>query len=1220
MKPIRISIEGFNSFSQKQEIDLERLSSMGLFGIFGPTGSGKSSILDAITFALYGRIARDSGKSSQERYINVHCESARIIFVFDIHAEKKNRYKIIREIKREKGEKVSTRQQKLLLLHEEGQEEVLAEKDAQFRKCIDRIIGLQYEDFIKTVVLPQGGFNEFLKLEGAERRKILERLFGLEQYGEKLEAGIVARLRKAEDRLHVLEGESSAFSDIDEEKESLLKKQLEEWDRERERLGLRKEKSDADVRRSKNIYDTLRRMHELERLMEEDRSRAQGIEEMKREAERAKKADPVLENIEEYEAEKRQSREEALLCIEQRRQNEILAQEAAYREERFRLFREEKEREGEKLLQKRIELEKLARDWCQYEERKKEAARLAILRAKQREAIKKSEGKKTYCESRIAQARERSQEERNFLREHAIDHEYRERLRAAFARFKEKEEEAGRRREAYFALEALEKEAEETRLLLGHLGEEAEKNRRQKEEIGTRILRLRQEPLCDLEYLHNREKLHENLHALFGELKSCGEQEGEALEKRREEEARYRFSRKRIEELERERERGEKEKREAEIRESASLLRLDLRDGDCCPVCRQRIEGIEKIRAKEEDSRQQDELSKLERKIREAEREKSGLTEILAKAELGMERAREEAESAKERAALCLEKLESLKEILGEGEKAEIFERISGKRKEGAIHSESQSLRRLEEIIEDEAKELRIRATDLRKELEEAVQAEKKNEEEGVDIRIQISRLSAKQSSYLENMEGRRADILVMEERIRKLEREFREMYDGASGEAIERELKELIELEKRIEKSREIVDKADEDIAYYTEALSDTLGELRSREIEETRTQAQEKEIQRLLQEYAGEFVKILGALRDPRESLLRVESELERLERAYEAISSEREEAKSLLAKSQTGLAMQEQKLESLQRRIEGMEEALRAKLGGFGLGSDSGREGGDLDGAIRIVKTWKLTKAQIEERESRAEQYQNEMREREGAWKALKEVVGEETLSQEEFERIEEENLLLNREYTELLEKLAAGRDRHAQICRKLERAKEILKEQKSLREHYGMLVELRKITGAKRFVEFMAIRQLRYITLQATKRLDEITGGAYSIEVDEQGIFKIRDNKNGGCLRSVKSLSGGETFVVALALALSLSAHIQLKGVAPLELFFLDEGFGTLDDELLETVIESLEKLHHERLRIGLISHIEYLKQRIPVKLIVEPALAGEGGSRTKIVYS
>ena len=111
-------------------------------------------------------------------------------------------------------------------------------------------------------------------------------------------------------------------------------------------------------------------------------------------------------------------------------------------------------------------------------------------------------------------------------------------------------------------------------------------------------------------------------------------------------------------------------------------------------------------------------------------------------------------------------------------------------------------------------------------------------------------------------------------------------------------------------------------------------------------------------------------------------------------------------------------------------------------------------------------------------------------------------------------------------------------------------------------------------------------------------------------------RLEERKN----QDAATLSGGETFLASLALALSLSAEIQLKGTAPLELFFLDEGFGTLDDNLLEVLMSSLEKIHNDKLKIGLISHVESVKQRVPVKLIVTPAKSGICGSTIKIEHN
>ena len=108
------------------------------------------------------------------------------------------------------------------------------------------------------------------------------------------------------------------------------------------------------------------------------------------------------------------------------------------------------------------------------------------------------------------------------------------------------------------------------------------------------------------------------------------------------------------------------------------------------------------------------------------------------------------------------------------------------------------------------------------------------------------------------------------------------------------------------------------------------------------------------------------------------------------------------------------------------------------------------------------------------------------------------------------------------------------------------------------------------------------------------------------------FKVGDNRDGGNLRAVKTLSGGETFLVSLSLALSLSASICQKSRRPIEFFFLDEGFGTLDEKLVETVMDVLGKLS-KSFSVGLISHVEELKRRIENKILVTGATEVKGST-------
>ncbi|MBP2662697.1 MAG: sbcc: exonuclease SbcC [Firmicutes bacterium] len=168
--------------------------------------------------------------------------------------------------------------------------------------------------------------------------------------------------------------------------------------------------------------------------------------------------------------------------------------------------------------------------------------------------------------------------------------------------------------------------------------------------------------------------------------------------------------------------------------------------------------------------------------------------------------------------------------------------------------------------------------------------------------------------------------------------------------------------------------------------------------------------------------------------------------------------------------------------------------------------------------------------------------------------------------------------------------------------------------AFKERKDCLQALKTLLRGNVFVEFLAQEQMALVAWQASERLKEITQQRYALEMSSDGGFLIRDDANGGVKRPVSTLSGGETFQASLALALALSAQIQLKGKYPLEFFFLDEGFGSLDQQALDVAMATLEKLHIESLTIGIISHVAELKQRMPRRLIVESAEAAGRGSR------
>ena len=181
-------------------------------------------------------------------------------------------------------------------------------------------------------------------------------------------------------------------------------------------------------------------------------------------------------------------------------------------------------------------------------------------------------------------------------------------------------------------------------------------------------------------------------------------------------------------------------------------------------------------------------------------------------------------------------------------------------------------------------------------------------------------------------------------------------------------------------------------------------------------------------------------------------------------------------------------------------------------------------------------------------------------------------------------------------------------------RLQKKAALEKELTRAKEQLDLVAKLRELVRGNNFMEFVASEYLGDISAQATETLLRLTGGRYFIRYD-QGFF-VGDNLCGGELRGVNTLSGGETFLVSLALALALSAAIYAKSLKPIEFFFLDEGFGTLDEKLVDVVVDSLETLKNNHFSIGLISHVEELKHRIEHKIIVHGA-AERGSSEIQI---
>ncbi|MEQ1501506.1 MAG: SbcC/MukB-like Walker B domain-containing protein, partial [Myxococcota bacterium] len=192
------------------------------------------------------------------------------------------------------------------------------------------------------------------------------------------------------------------------------------------------------------------------------------------------------------------------------------------------------------------------------------------------------------------------------------------------------------------------------------------------------------------------------------------------------------------------------------------------------------------------------------------------------------------------------------------------------------------------------------------------------------------------------------------------------------------------------------------------------------------------------------------------------------------------------------------------------------------------------------------------------------------------------------------------------TRRLDELEGKAARHAELT---VRAEAVDREQ-------SRLDELTQLLRGDRFVEFVANDHLAELTARASVHLQALTSDRYGLALDQELAFVVRDEDAGGAIRPVHSLSGGESFLTALSLALALSEQVQQRSARPLGFFFLDEGFGTLDPEAIDRVMTAIERLRDGQRLIGLISHVPAIRERVPRYLWVTPP-TGAHGSRIEL---
>jgi len=229
VRPLSLRLEGFTCYKQPAEITFEGLD---LFAITGPTGAGKSSIVDGITYALYGRVPRLGNEV--RGLISLGSEKLQAAFEFAVNGD---RYRVVRSTARKGAAHVQ------LFRFEKSKEEWegLEDRARAVDEKVRGLLGLDYEGFIRSVLLPQGQFHLFLAGEPRERYQVLAELLRLDVYAAIMQAANT-RARAAETELTALARRlSEDYADATPQALKARKQELAEL--EERRRGLEEERA-----------------------------------------------------------------------------------------------------------------------------------------------------------------------------------------------------------------------------------------------------------------------------------------------------------------------------------------------------------------------------------------------------------------------------------------------------------------------------------------------------------------------------------------------------------------------------------------------------------------------------------------------------------------------------------------------------------------------------------------------------------------------------------------------------------------------------------------------------------------------------------------------------------------------------------------------------------------------------------------------------------------
>ena len=1204
MRILRLHLQNVHALRNQWTIQFDQfpLYEAGLFAITGPTGGGKSSLLDAMIVALYGRVPR-YGHNTPTELMTRHTAETLIELDF---AVQQGRFRARWNLRRACGQATGRIQPARHELQNLETNQTLDLRSSDVPKEVEKLTGLNMERFLRSVILPQGDFAAFLRAKEKERGELLEELTGLHVYSELSELAFSCS-RESREALEKLQQQLGTLPLLEEEALRTLRQRLDEYMQQRPKLQ-------ATEQRLQGELGWLRQLREsratCSRLEQEIVAAQQALAAFAPRQQRLQRHHQLQPFQPQWQSQQKQAKQlEQQQFTQQRireelgiKQQEVQQLDVSAQQDQERL--QDQEKQYQQLIEPiclALEVDaQIQTQQVRWESRQQEQTRLEQTIHQQRQQLLQED-------AWVQQAVLRQQQRQQWLMEHEDCQQLElalPELRSIWQQWQQKQQQWQQSQAALDRWEKQQaedvKQPSELQQLENDLAEEAlplEQRAQALREQEETLLEGR--PLGDWQatqrdaqrLLRLGEKLTE-LAQRFQDVqleRSKYEQQEQELQLKLGQLGEQHLHRDHL--LQQTQERLHDKQRlleQGRLIRDYEAARTQLQPNQPCPLCGSTEHPF--VISNEVPSVEQEAelVEHLKQRCKEIEQELTNLqreqTQLKARSEITHERSGQlQQETQKIQSAfddvnsqIPAESVKLLTDLVGiqmlHLSWQEQFQAME--QKLSAVEKLDGIRRQLQEeqiILQNKRAELKERQAALneRQKLHQRQQEDlEKQAKEEQQLVLQLRESWQEQAQAV----GSAEEALEPESLLASLQEKWQAFQKQQQAE--DREGPELLQRRQRLERDQA------------------TLGQQEQQQQSLAEVQQQELAKLQLLQQ---QRLKILEHP-DPKALEQEQLSQLQACQEKQAASRRSFEEKSQALQQEQQRLQwMEGEHARGQQEHAQNQEELLFA-LQALGYASIAEAEMGCLDS----IEAEELNQQdqQLNQRLSisRHDLGNEQMR------RASLEQEARTTQAEEELQVQLEQLRLQQDELSQQLGGVQVQLEKDAELRQNQRTLTDQIEKQQQEHRRWASLSELIGSADGTKFSRFAQSLTLAHLVNLANRHLQKLSD-RYQLQKRQGACVEmdIVDRYQADAVRSLESLSGGETFLVSLALALGLSDLARRNH--PIDSLFIDEGFGTLDADTLDTALAALETLQAGGKTVGIISHVEALKERLTTQIQV-----------------